>query len=323
MNEALVLDPGCAFLTLEERLAGLGFHRDPAVRPFTADSIPGEPELAGWTHRGGEGRLTYTYNPVVALRVVEGRDLSPSTTAELSAHLPVLELDAIAHLLLEAPPRRILLGILAAQALSAYELAGSIDHLLEHPDGVIRRAAAGALEVLRPGGEAAARRDALGMMKALCEQAVPALAALVGPEGPAALEAMRPRAEDFPRVFATEVAQLARTAFEQAWKTPPIFQRLQDAELELRVQAAPAGMLGGPNELSRHFPEGYRALAQYLRSDRIWFTWQYLQPGAESGVRYDGVVRLDDRLVWFPRPYRVLGPLLPPARKHLGENSSD
>jgi hypothetical protein len=81
-------------------------------------------------------------------------------------------------------------------------------------------------------------------------------------------------------------------------------------DLTLRVDAAPAGMLHEENELSRRFPGGYRALAPHLLSDRVWFVWRYVRGGAEAGMRYDGVVLLDDRWVWFPKPYLVVGEML-------------
>jgi hypothetical protein len=69
-------------------------------------------------------------------------------------------------------------------------------------------------------------------------------------------------------------------------------------------------MLREDNELSQRFPGGYRALAPHLRPERIWFVWRYLQAGEAAGMRYDGLVRLPDRWIWFPKPYRVVGGIL-------------
>ena len=91
---------------------------------------------------------------------------------------------------------------------------------------------------------------------------------------------------------------------------PPSIERFDGERLTLRVDAAPAGMLGEDNGLSNCFPGGYRALAPHLVAGRIWFVWRYLQPGETSGVRYDGLVHLDDHWAWFPKPYRVVGEIL-------------
>jgi hypothetical protein len=309
VSRSLVLDPGFGFDALAARLASLGFRRDASVRPITPDVMVGEPELAAFT-RGGAERLTYTFNPVVSLRVIAVRGLDDEAGARLAAELPLLDTAAIGRLLTEAEPSRVLLGLFAARSLEARDLAPVVDTLQTHPDPTIRRAAAATLTALRSEGEAAARQAALAMLQALCQQAIPVLAALVGPDGPAVVESMRPRSDDYPRVFGPAIADAARAAYEELWRTPPEVDRLASGQLTLRVDAAPAGMLREENELSRRFPGGYRALAPYLRPDRIWFVWRYLDAGRAAGVRYDGVTRLDDRWVWFPKPYRVVGTIL-------------
>ncbi|MFN7931238.1 MAG: hypothetical protein U0Y68_25580, partial [Blastocatellia bacterium] len=295
------------FNALASTLQSLGFRRDESVRPVTPEMIAGEPEVAAWT-RGDTGeRLTYTFNPVVSLRVLT---CTAELTAELAAHLPRLELADLRSLLSASDPRRVLLGLFAARAVGANELASAIVPLCWHSDPLVCRAAQQALASLPAGREAAARHDALAILQTLCTQAIPVLAALVGPEGRLVIESMRPQADDYPRVFQAEIVADARTAYEALWRTPPEVEQLTAGEVKLRVDAAPAGMLSEPNELSNRFPGGYRALAPYLKPDRIWFVWRYLRLGHTAGMRYDGVVRIDDRWVWFPKPYRVIGEIL-------------
>jgi hypothetical protein len=69
-------------------------------------------------------------------------------------------------------------------------------------------------------------------------------------------------------------------------------------------------MLRSPNQLSRHFPGGYRAIAGYLRAERVWLCWRYAAHGAERGTLYDGLVQLEGRWLWCPKPYRVVGEVL-------------
>lgn len=309
MNASVVVDPQFAFGALDERLRSMGFARDLSVKPVTPDIIPGEPELAAWT-RDGRERLTYTFNPVVSLRVIDGSNLGPGGMESVCRQIPLLDSKAIGQLLIEDESRRVLLGLLAARILRAQELAPVVVPLTFHVQQVIRRAAAETVEALAFGVGATARQKALAVMQVLAQQAVRPLSALVGPDGPRQLESMRPHAEDFARVFIPEVADSARAAYEELWRDPPLMERLESGELMLRVDAAPAGMLREENELSNHFPGGYRALAPYLVPDRIWFVWRYLHEGERAGMRYDGVVLLDDRWVWFPKPYRVVGELL-------------
>ena len=313
MSVSLVVEPGLKFDALNDRLATLGFARDVSVRPVTPDIVPGEPELAAWTRGKGE-RLTYTFNPVVSLRVIQCGGLSVEDAQSLGGQLPLLDSNAIGHLLSDKNSRHVLLGLMATRVLHAQELTPAVAPLAAHDEAVICRAAVATLETLAFGTGATARQKALAVLQVLCQRAIPRLAALVGPDGPRQLESMRPRAEDFARVFRAEIADAARAAFEQLWRNPPQMERLESGELTLRVDAAPAGMLLEENELSNHFPGGYRALAPYLVPDRIWFVWRYVRVGEQAGMRYDGVVMLDDRWVWLPKAYRVVGEILEKRR---------
>jgi len=303
----LVLDPAFPFRDLDAQLVSLGFARDASVHPVTPDVIPGEPELAAWTH-GGE-RLTYTFNPVVSLRALAANGLSAATAALLDAHLPLLDVAAVGQLLTEAEPRRLLLGLFAARAMCAGELVLVVAPLQAHPDRTVSRAATSTLHALQSDGGATTRRQTLTIMQILCRKAIPVFAALVGPDSVNAVAAMRPQSDDYRRVFHPEIVDRVRSAYEELWRMPPEFDRLLSGDVELRVDAAPAGMLREENELSRHFPGGYHALAPHLLPDRVWFVWRYLG-SAESGMRYDGVVLLDDRWIWFPKPYAVVGRIL-------------
>src|ERR1041384_5981601 len=112
MTVSLVLDPDVSFRLLADSLAELAWQRRPdtSVAP---PIIPGEPEFASWSK--GEDRISYTFNPVVRLRVLafygEG---AGSARARVRDALPMLELDELEELLRSSEPREGLLGLLAA-----------------------------------------------------------------------------------------------------------------------------------------------------------------------------------------------------------------
>jgi len=214
----------------------------------------------------------------------------------------------IIRLLDEGELHRVLLGLLDAQSSGAKELADVITPLLAHPDPLIRRAA----ESILTRRESGATIQANAIVKALSELAVRVVTALVGPDAPARVEALRPRDGDYASVFDSAIVTRVRAAYEPLWRTTPKLERPVPGALTVRVDAAPAGMLREDNELSRRFPGGYRALAPHLLPERIWFVWQYLRSGESAGMRYDGLVRLPDRWVWFPKPYRIVGEILRP-----------
>jgi hypothetical protein len=118
---------------------------------------------------------------------------------------------------------------------------------------------------------------------------------------------MRPRPGDAELVFVPQAAKAAAEAYEKLWTaTPPRITRASSAS-RITCHLAPAGMLSEPNLLSREFPGGWRAVASLLQPQRVWAAWKVLEPGKTAGMAYDGLVWVDDRWIWYPKPYRVLG----------------
>jgi hypothetical protein len=299
----LLVDPALSFADLERALLALGWRRD-ATRPFTPDLIPGEPELAGFSAPDGLGHLAYTFNPVVQLRVLAPRDVRHDQVAELERRLPLLRARDALALLRDADPRRALLGVLAAETLEEPLLLDAVQALAAHSEPALARAAQRA--ALRLGELARARDQALEVLGFIAEQARPLLTQLTGPLGAEYVRELAPRPEDYAAVFVDEVAARARAAYEELWREPPVLKR-SESQTELEIHAAPAGMLRSDNELSQAFPQGYRAVAVWLRPERVWLCWRYRSAGQRSGMRFDGLVWVEGRWAWFPKPYRALG----------------
>jgi hypothetical protein len=117
--------------------------------------------------------------------------------------------------------------------------------------------------------------------------------------------ALRPRADDYAAVFLGDLVKLAQEGYASLWESPP--ERLaKPGQTTIRTSAALASQLTTDNEVSNLFPGGYRRVASRLVPERVWLRWDYREPGAEMGMAYDGLVRLGDRWVWFPKPWRLL-----------------
>lgn len=144
-----------------------------------------------------------------------------------------------------------------------------------------------------------ARGGALLAIEALKIQLAPLLEALARDRDGSLAGALTPRPDDFARAFTAQAADAAARAWAQA---PPARVAVIEGAGELQIALAPVAMLGDDNDLSRQFPAGYRAIAHLLAPGRVWARWKYPQ----AGMAYDGLVWLDDRWVWFAKPYRLL-----------------
>lgn len=142
MQESLVLSPEINFDGIQRKLAELSWSRQQETSA-TAPLLPGEPELASWTHNHADGRIVYTFNPVVSLRVLSFYGESAAELRiETSARLPVLTPVDVLELLKSADLQKILLGIFAAGEMEATETLGALTSLLKHPEQIIAKAAA-------------------------------------------------------------------------------------------------------------------------------------------------------------------------------------
>ncbi|MFF5289021.1 hypothetical protein [Paractinoplanes globisporus] len=132
---ALVLDPDLRYADLTATLRRFGFAlvREPSAPPL----VPGEPEFGTW--RRADDIAVYTCNPVVRLRLL---DLSGVAEPDaIRAELPLLHASALPRLLRSSDPEQLLLGVLAAGAMHAYDQLPALRALGRHRDSAVARAA--------------------------------------------------------------------------------------------------------------------------------------------------------------------------------------
>lgn len=315
MKRTLVLDPATGFARIEAALAAVGWRvADRGSSPL----LPGEPEYAVFERpasgHASAARLHYTFNPVCHLRAAEVD--TEATDAGTVGALPIVAPETVASWLGDPDEHTVLRGTLAARHLDDPGLLDRVEAHTGHPRPAIAEAARRSAASLRatlatrtPGEDAArqsdARTQALTAIAVLRDQLEPLLRSLArDPDGQVA-ESLRPRPDDYARAFLPRWTDAARDAYQAVWNDVPRV-RSASADVVVRCHLAPAGMLADENELSFHFPGGYRGIAPLLDPHRVWARWTYLRPGASAGQSYDGLVWLDDHWAWFPKPFRVL-----------------
>ena len=121
------------------------------------------------------------------------------------------------------------------------------------------------------------------------------------------VRALRPRHEDYARVFVASAVDKAQLGFGQLWNAPPkSLGKSHQTEVHV-AGVANASALIDENDLSKGFPGGYQKIAHLLQPDVVWVSFKLVAPGESAGMAHDGLVKLDDRWAWFPKPWRVLG----------------
>lgn len=117
---------------------------------------------------------------------------------------------------------------------------------------------------------------------------------------------LKPRDEDWSRVFIGESAERARLGYTSLWSAP-VAPLPKEGQVALVVNAALAAELQVKTERTAAFPGAYATVAFRFQPERVWIAWKYTRPGETTGMAWDGLVWVDDHWAWFPKPWRVLG----------------
>jgi hypothetical protein len=111
---------------------------------------------------------------------------------------------------------------------------------------------------------------------------------------------LAPRPEDHAAVFRDDIAPRARRIYAELWRNPPAW--VDGVARLVHLSVAPVEDL----RCARHFPGGYQDVLPFLKPATIWAAWELAF--ADGRYAYNGLVKLDGRFVWFPKPWLVLPP---------------
>ena len=149
----------------------------------------------------------------------------------------------------------------------------------------------------------------LARLQAAARSATAALLVLVDPTRTAErarfFKSLRPGLKDYAQVFQPASVPKARAFYEAMW-AKPMEMTWNLKQTELRVAAALAEDFADWNPRAEPFPSGYRNIASALVPGIIWLRWEMKEPGELYGLSADGLVYLEERLLWFPRPFVAL-----------------
>lgn len=117
--------------------------------------------------------------------------------------------------------------------------------------------------------------------------------------------ALRPQTQDYERIFVPACIERVRAHYETLWMmpTPP---SPKAGQTQLKVSLAESSEFAAQTPRARAFPGAYAQIAAQLLPGVFWLAWRFTEPHQTLGTAYDGLVALDDRFVWLPKPWRVL-----------------
>jgi hypothetical protein len=126
---------------------------------------------------------------------------------------------------------------------------------------------------------------------------------------------LRPRSEDYAKIFVGQAVERAKQYYEPRWKEGKVLEvwgkgdgLVAPGEGEVAV----GGLYSASTETLRtgvesKLPGGYRKVASHLQPGLTFFVGSFVKvKGGSSGTRVDGLVRVDGRWVLVSRPWLAL-----------------
>jgi hypothetical protein len=301
LHQVLIINPKFSFSEIAHVMKSMGWQYD-ALDLGTAPLIDNEPEVATWSWFGNKPFITYTFNPVVKMRVLDVAGVPPRLRDALGRELPLVDREAIESLFESDDIRARLLGLWAAQEIEAVEFIGKARQLTQDKEKVLAEEAGRVCDRLEKINRA--RTEVMVQMR-IMEEATPALIRQLN--DPEFVKTLKPTHSDLQQLFDAELVELANDALTKIYADGSLCINV-DPHGHIKPTACPAGLLRWPNMLSNQFPGGYRDLAGWMNPSRIWVCWKV--ETSVTKVSYDGLVWLGDHWCWLPKIFRALGPYL-------------
>jgi hypothetical protein len=121
-------------------------------------------------------------------------------------------------------------------------------------------------------------------------------------------KALKPTSADYKAVFEGDAAAKAEAAYEKLWSDPKAVIGAKPENTELLLSKATTDDLKKwTAEAEASFPGGYKRVAEKLKPGLTVYRWKYTKPGEKLGMSFDGLIHVNGRWAWFPKPWRAVG----------------
>jgi hypothetical protein len=316
LGQTLILKPDVEFSVIDSIMTKAGWHKT-KLPSNTEPLLSGEPEHMTWSWHGGKPFVVYTFNPVAKLRVLDVATLPPSKRAELAQQIGVLNDEELEKLFSSSDPKHRLLGLWAVGECQRLDLAHLVHGLLKDKETIIRNQSEIVADKFKHIADE--RVKVLSSLRLIASAAEKVIRDIH--QHPDLIQALIPSIDDCRELFDESFAQSIQQAVKKTFASVPNLDP-GSSYRHLEVNAANAGLLRWPNELSEKFPRGYRDVAGWMKPDKVWLCWSWVEPLADENlisgefsrsakrVSFDGLAWVKDHWVWLPKMHRIIKPVL-------------
>lgn len=120
---------------------------------------------------------------------------------------------------------------------------------------------------------------------------------------------LRPTSRDFSTLLRGEAATRAEAAYAPGWDGGAlVLDPGDEARTEIRILGVTTDDISAwRGTAAEEFPGGWRKAGAHLQPGHTIFQVEFLEPGKDAGMRFDGFVHLNGHWCIFPKLWRFLG----------------
>jgi hypothetical protein len=122
-----------------------------------------------------------------------------------------------------------------------------------------------------------------------------------------------PHEEDYDAVFLPEVADRAHGIYAPRFDRSELVIEPAPEHQGVEIYRATTEELRMQQGQSNRFPGGYKGVAEQLQPGLTFYTFAFVSEGDHPQLVYDGLVRVNDRWVIFPKLWQALRAGGPPG----------
>mgnify|MGYP000716469315 CR=1 FL=1 len=126
-----------------------------------------------------------------------------------------------------------------------------------------------------------------------------------GADLPALTAALAPTSDDISAVYAEPLAGKLTASYAQMF-TPGVQIGPKPDQDTLLIYYGTTGQLKSGMPIASQFPGGYGDVAPYFIGDQPIVRFKFVTEGEELGLAFDGLIYVNGRWVFMPKPWRAL-----------------
>ncbi|MCW5749058.1 MAG: hypothetical protein KIT36_22905 [Alphaproteobacteria bacterium] len=123
----------------------------------------------------------------------------------------------------------------------------------------------------------------------------------------AAMKRLQPTTADYRAVYKEPLAGKLEEANRRHWQSGAKLGGRPDQTELLVVFTTTDDLINGKPVLGE-FPGGYRRVTDHMNRGLPIVRFKYVKPGSASGMAFDGLVHVNGRWVFMPKPWSVVEP---------------